>query len=244
MKVVRVLFATLQSREVSAMGLLYLAGALRRAGSPPCEKRGCAMQILLVGAELEENLAIRSLAASAERAGHETSLAPFASEGDTAAVVAAVQRARPDVVGLSMTFQRRGHEFGRLAEALRAAGYAGHVTAGGHFPTFAWQAVLERYPAIDTVVRHEGEATLPELCGALAAGGGPERLAAIAGLAYRDEGGTIRATRARPLECDLDGLPFPKRASDLQVHLGIPTTFLVGSRGCYGTARSAASTPS
>jgi len=192
------------------------------------------MHVLLVGAELEENLAVRSLAASAERAGHRTSFAPFASAEDTEAAVAAVIRERPDVVGLSMTFQRRGHEFGGLAEALRAAGYGGHVTGGGHFPTFAWRAVLERYPAIDTVVRHEGEDTLPELCAALAAGGGPERLEAIAGLAYRGADGALRATRARPLALDLDALPFPKRFGDLQVHLGIPTTFLVGSRGCFG----------
>lgn len=192
------------------------------------------MHVLLVGAELEENLAIRSLAAAAEVAGHRASFAAFGSVEDTDAVVAAVMRERPEVVGLSMTFQRRGHEFGALAEALRAAGYDGHVTGGGHFPTFAWRAVLDRYPAIDTLVRHEGEATLPALCAALEAGGGVDRLAGIAGLAHRGADGRPTATPARPLAMDLDALPFPKRFGDLQVHLGIPTTFLVGSRGCYG----------
>ena len=111
------------------------------------------MRILLVGSELEENLAIRYLASALDAAGHEAQLAAFSSPADGADVAAAVARHRPDMIGLSMTFQRRAEEFGALATDLRAAGYAGHITAGGHFPTFAYREVLERYPAIDSVAR-------------------------------------------------------------------------------------------
>ena len=192
------------------------------------------MDVVLIGAELEENLAVRYLAAALGRAGHRASFAPFAGRDDTGAAVAAALRELLGLVGLSMTFQRRGHEFGELADALRAAGYRGHVTGGGHFPTFAWRSILDRYPSIDTLVRHEGEDTLAELCSALDAGAGADRLASIAGLALRTADGVPQATAARPLAPDLDALPFPTRFGDLQVHLGIPTTFLVGSRGCYG----------
>ena len=191
------------------------------------------MRVLLVGAELEENLAVRYLWAALERAGHEVTAAAFAHEEDAETVLAEVLGQRPGLVGLSITFQRRAHEFGRLAEALRRGGYQGHITCGGHFATFAHRALLDRYPAIDSVVRHEGEGTLPELCAALEASGGG-RLAEIRGLAFRDGTGGMTVTEARPLCPDLDALPLPVRLGEAPRHLGIPTAFLVGSRGCYG----------
>ncbi len=192
------------------------------------------MHVLLVGAELEENLALRTLASALEASGHGFALATFDRSADTAAVLEAVRREAPDVVGMSMTFQYRAKQFGALAEAMRRAGYRGHVTVGGHFPTFAFREVLAAFPAIDSVVRHEGEETLTELCAALAAGAGPGRLAAVRGLAFRDDKGAVVVTPARPLLADLDAQPFPKRIGPPQLHLGIPAAFLVGSRGCYG----------
>jgi radical SAM superfamily enzyme YgiQ (UPF0313 family) len=201
---------------------------------------GTVMHVLLVGAELEENLALRYLASALEARGHTFALATFDRPADAPEVLEAVRAQAPDVVGMSMTFQYRARQFGALAGALRAAGYRGHVTVGGHFPTFAFREVLDAFPAIDTVVRHEGEETLPELCEALAAAGGSgsggagARLATVRGIAFRGEDGAVVATPARPLIADLDALPFPKRIGPPQLHLGIPTAFLVGSRGCYG----------
>lgn len=192
------------------------------------------MHVLLVGAELEENLALRYLASALRARGHSFALARFDRPEDAATVIAAVRGRTPDLVGMSMTFQYRARQFGALAGALRDAGYAGHLTAGGHFPTFAFREVLQAFPAIDSVVRHEGEETLPELCAALAAGGGAERLASVRGIAFRGEGGAIVATPPRPLVADLDALPFPERVGPPQLHLGIPAAFLVGTRGCYG----------
>jgi radical SAM superfamily enzyme YgiQ (UPF0313 family) len=188
------------------------------------------MHVLLAGAELEENLALRYLAAALEAEGHTVDLAPFENAAQAPAVIAAATRRPPALVGLSMTFQFRAREFGALAAALRDAGYGGHITAGGHFPTFAYREVLEAFPALDTVVRHEGEATLPALCDALAKG---RALDGVAGLVFR-RGGAVVANPARPLAADLDALPFPKRVGAPQVHLGVPAAFLVGTRGCYG----------
>jgi radical SAM superfamily enzyme YgiQ (UPF0313 family) len=189
------------------------------------------MRVLLVGSELEENLAIRYLASALEAEGHETELAAFSGVDDTAGVARAVARYRPDLVGLSMTFQRRAEEFGQLATDLRAAGYAGHITAGGHFPTFAYREVLERYPALDSVVRHEGELTLPELCGRLEARAAVD---GIAGLVHRKADGSLHVAPTRALIDDLDAVRFPKRVGEPQLHMGIPAAFVVGSRGCYG----------
>ena len=118
------------------------------------------MRVVLVGAEVEENLATRYLAAALERAGHQVRLSAFSTASDAAAVLKAVKTEQPGLVGLSITFQRRAHEFGALAGALRRAGYAGHICCGGHFPTFAWRELLHRHPGIDSAVRHEGERTI------------------------------------------------------------------------------------
>lgn len=189
------------------------------------------MRVLLVGSELEENLAIRYLASALEAEGHEASLAAFSSRDEARTVVAAAARQRPDVIGLSMTFQRRAEEFGELAGALRATGFAGHITAGGHFPTFAYREVLERYPAIDSVVRHEGELTLPELCARLER---RQTLDGVAGLVHRTSVSGLHVELPRSLLGDLDAVRFPKRVGEPQLHMGIPAAFLVGSRGCYG----------
>ena len=61
------------------------------------------MRILLVGAELEENLALRSLAAVLEPAGHTVTLVGFATAADTASVLATTREMAPDLVGMSMT---------------------------------------------------------------------------------------------------------------------------------------------
>ncbi|MFO0564369.1 MAG: radical SAM protein [Polyangiaceae bacterium] len=189
------------------------------------------MRVLLVGSELEENLAIRYLASALEGAGHQAALAAFSGVSDTASVLEAARSWQPDVIGLSMTFQRRAEEFGELASALRSDGYPGHVTVGGHFPTFAYREVLERYASIDSVVRHEGEVTLVEMCERLARG---LPIDDVRGTATRDAQGTTRAAPPRPLASDLDAIAFPKRVGDPQLHMGIPAAFLVGTRGCYG----------
>ena len=189
------------------------------------------MHVLLVGAELEENLALRYLAAALDRAGHTSELVTFDGPQHERDVVVAALRARPAIVGMSSTFQFRARQFGDLAGALRAAGFAGHVTVGGHFPTFAWREMLEAYPAIDSVVRHEGEITLVELCRAVERGA---PLADIAGLAFRASDGAVVANAARPMIEDLDALPFAKRVDEPQLHMGIPAAFMVGTRGCYG----------
>ncbi|MFO0742522.1 MAG: radical SAM protein [Labilithrix sp.] len=193
------------------------------------------MDVLLVGAEVEENLALRYLGASLRAAGHVPRYARFDRAGDIAAVVAEAARVRPGLIGLSATFQFRAKEFGALAEALRTGGVAAPIVAGGHFPTFAFREMLAAFPAIDVIARHEGEQTIVELAAAATAGPlDAERLAPIAGIAFRDASGAVVASPARPLAPDLDALPFPERFDEPQLHLGVPAAFLVGTRGCYG----------
>lgn len=191
------------------------------------------MHVVLVGPEFEENLSLRYLAAALQQAGHTTSLARFDSPEYTDGVVQQVRREKPDLVGLSMVFQVRAREFCDLAAAFRKTGYRGHITAGGHFATFACESLLHDIPALDSIVRQEGEETLTELVAGLQRGASAEELARIPGLAVRDTQGQVVLAPPRHQTRHLDTLPYPVRDPVPEYHLGVPTSYLVGSRGCY-----------
>jgi hypothetical protein len=72
----------------------------------------------------------------------------------------------------------------------------------------------------------------PMLCASLERDQGD--LSTVRGLVFRDGQGGLAVCAPRPLCPDLDALAFPERPGEAPQHLGIPTAFLVGSRGCYG----------
>jgi anaerobic magnesium-protoporphyrin IX monomethyl ester cyclase len=182
------------------------------------------MRAILIGADFEENLGVGILAACLEREGHAVEILPFNVAADTAPLVARVCASAPDLVGLSMQFQHRAPEFLALSRALRRAGYRGHVTCGGQFPTLAFREVLEGEHGIDTVVLHDGEHTLVALAEALVHG---------RSLRDTDDGLAVR-TAERRMPDDLDAIPFPKRYRDHNRHMGVPFVPLLGGRGCWG----------
>src|SRR5262249_53884237 len=72
---------------------------------------------------------------------------------------------------------------------------------GGVYPSYHAGTILAHEPAVDVIVRGEGEATTIELVNALQ---NSQSLRHIAGLAYR-EGGRVVVTADRPPIADLDG---------------------------------------
>ena len=185
--------------------------------------------VLLVGAEFEENLSLRYLAAAVEEDGEASVLLPFNRAAQADEIVRQAAAADPLVVGISIPFQLRAREFLDLATALRAGGYRGHITAGGHFATFEYENILRDFPAVDSVVRHEGEATLRELCRRLRSG---EPVAGLAGAVTRaPEGGIVDGGKRRLPP--LDTLPFPVRLGEPHQVMGVKVSPIVGSRGCY-----------
>ena len=109
------------------------------------------MRLVLIGADFEENLGLGMIAAAAEGAGHTVRVIAFNQPSEAASVVAQVLAADADVVGLGVQFQHRAHEFFALSARLRAAGFAGHITAGGQYPTLAWRESLDARYGIDSV---------------------------------------------------------------------------------------------
>ena len=188
------------------------------------------MEILLAGPDYEENLSIRYLSASLLSAGRETVLAAFNAPTDITAVANAAQCA--DLVGLSMCFQSRAREFLRLAQRIKSRDPKKLIVAGGHYASCAAGPLLANHPEIDIVAIHEGERTFVEIADAM-----PhleERLPGIRGIAYRN-GRQVRFTNPRPMLDDLDALPFPDRRGPVHLIAGVPTSYVMGSRGCYGS---------
>jgi anaerobic magnesium-protoporphyrin IX monomethyl ester cyclase len=188
------------------------------------------VRVLLVGPDYEENLSIRYLSASLLSAGHEPALAAFNSRADIPAVAGVAECA--GIIGLSMCFQSRAEEFLHLAQSIKSRDPKKLVVAGGHYASCAAEPLLTNHPEIDIIVIHEGERTLVEIADAV-----PrleERLPHIAGIAYRD-GPLVRFTNSRRTLDDLDALPFPDRRGPVHRIAGVPTSYLMGSRGCYGS---------
>jgi methylmalonyl-CoA mutase cobalamin-binding subunit len=197
-------------------------------------------RVALVGAEYEENLSLRYLAAAVEAAGFVADIVPFEHSTRADDLAAAVVRDAPIVVGLSVPFQHHARATLGLAAALRARGYRGHITAGGHFATFEFENILRDHPGLDSVVRHEGEDTLVDLCQHVRDGmpvAGLPGLVARAGRSGRlpivgAPAPSIVVGPKRPLP-ELDALPFPDRRGEVHDVLGVPTVPILGSRGCY-----------
>lgn len=192
---------------------------------------------LLVGAEDLENLGTRYLAAVLRQHGYSAELAAFSTADDMDAVVQQAKLVQPRLIGLSVIFQYRTPEFMALAAALRRELPNAHITAGGHFPTFAAHELLRDFPALDSVVRGEGESTLLELVQKLDA---PQAWQDILGLSFRRDvsarpysDGQLIDNPSRPLVAQLDDLPFPVRDTPPQHHLGVGYSPILGSRGCY-----------
>jgi len=203
------------------------------------------MRVALVGSEVEENLSLRYLASALRRAGHRAAIIPFGCREEMDHALTVLSGMEPDLIGLSMVFQKRAMEFMELASRLREEGYRGHITCGGHFPTFSYSEIMTGCTGIDSAVRHEGEEAIVELACALEEG---RALSGIKGLVFRshenvekystdeekDDSGLIIENNPRPPSENLDLLDFPARDFAPKLHLGIPVAPLVGSRGCYG----------
>ncbi|MGO8985393.1 MAG: B12-binding domain-containing radical SAM protein [Candidatus Korobacteraceae bacterium] len=184
------------------------------------------MKVALMGAELEENLGLRYIASSLESHGHSVAIVPFNSEQDQKSAVRQALEFEPQIVGLSMVFTSRGREFCRLAEAIREAGFRGHLIAGGPFASFNCERLVTEFPDFNSVALGEGEELMCCLAENL---DHPER---VPGLCYRDDLGRPRTNPAIGNPDKLDELPWPKRTT-FHSYFDKPIASVLTSRGCW-----------
>lgn len=181
--------------------------------------------------EKPESLALECIAGALRAGGLQTTIADAEFEGlDRDSFVARLVGDGPAMVGFTIADPSYIRPTYAVARGLRSAGYEGHITLGGHAPTFSADDVLAQCPEISSVAMHEGEETVVELARRLTFG---EEWRDIDGIAFRDGDKTIR-NRPRPLIRNLDSLPFPDRAYYHDVRDDLDTALVSRSRGCYG----------
>ena len=120
----------------------------------------------------------------------------------------------------------------RLAADLKLIRPDAFIVLGGPEVSYGTFELMSGNPAIDCVVRGEGEETFRELAGVAAACGGippGELLASVHGITCRIDG-EIVTTPDRPPVPSLDLLPSPFRAGLVQIDR--PLVYLETSRGC------------
>lgn len=186
-------------------------------------------RVLLVGAEDEENLAIRYLAAVVEEEGNATEIVACSRRSDFRNVLNAVEKTKPELIAVSLAFQSLTPMYFDLIKEIRAKGYNGHLTVGGHFATFEFKKILETQQGIDSVIRFEGETPIVALVDALQK---KQSLSAVPNLVFKSNGSIIENNCICEFP-DLDKLPFPVRKKQQDVRLGESFATLVASRGCW-----------
>jgi len=182
--------------------------------------------IALVGAECEENLALRYIWGALAAAGHGVQLIPFNAAAETDSVAAELAASGADVAGFSMVFTYRATEFAALANRARALGFRGGLVAGGHFAAFNAEALLRDVPAIDAVAIGEGEQLMTTL-----AANWPD-LDSVPGLVWRDAAGKMVRNQPAAKPSCLDDLALPVRLDPADEFLGLPIANVLSSRGC------------
>ena len=159
------------------------------------------MRILFIEKQIDyEPLGLLYLSAVLRGAGHEVRLAVAAEENP----VAVAQAWQPAIVGYSVYTGSQTY-YRDLNLRLKAALPDIVSVFGGPHPTYFPEFIEE--PGVDAVCVGEGEDAMRELVAAVEAG---RPLRGIANWWFKD-GDRIERNAPRPLENDLDRLPFPDR---------------------------------
>jgi len=135
---------------------------------------------------------------------------------------------RPDVVGISVLSVEVASAL-KISEICKRYDKRCFVVWGGLHPTFLPEECL-RQPAVDAVIRGEGEFPMLDLCRALEHGG---RVHEIRNLSCRVDGTVIHNPLREPV-ADISSLPFPARESVLYPESFDFKSFgsMIISRGC------------
>ena len=133
---------------------------------------------------------------------------------------------RPSVVGLAI-YQTNIRLAVRLARLVRSCDPSIVVAVGGPQATFMPGEALVHMPAVDIIIRGEGERVLPDLVTCLGRRGD---ISGVKGIVFRDGAG-VRETEPRALVRNLDTFPSPYQTGVFRWtdHSGAA---MLTSRGC------------
>jgi anaerobic magnesium-protoporphyrin IX monomethyl ester cyclase len=133
---------------------------------------------------------------------------------------------QPYLVGVTCTTEAVSAAL-RLCRFIKEQVPGAYTVLGGPHPTFEYRAVMEE-PAVDFVIRYEGDVALPQLVRALHSA--EPALSAVPNLCWKEDGHLV-VNPVAPFISDLDGLPLPARhLIDLSRYA--LSGALITSRGC------------
>jgi anaerobic magnesium-protoporphyrin IX monomethyl ester cyclase len=146
-------------------------------------------------------LGLAYVAAALRQAGYQVSIKDgFAEQMIWRDLESFLEEERPDVLGLSSMSPVIDTVF-KAAHLARP--YVSTIVMGGPHVSVWGQEVFQQCPEIDFGIIGEGEQTMVEFMGALAAGQRPDAIPGVVGRGF--------AGPPRPMIKDLDTLPFPAR---------------------------------
>ena len=175
------------------------------------------------------------VASSLMRAGHAVKFlnGAFLSSAD---IVSSLAEFQPHFVGIySTTFGWK--KAVETAETVRSSHSSAFIAVGGPYPIAMKEQCLHNAASVDAVVTGEGEATVVEILERLSRG---DDLNGVKGVIFRS-GSKIVVNPERPLNSDLDALPFPAREllGGTDSYIPPPATYkrkpvavIITSRGC------------
>lgn len=179
-------------------------------------------------------LGLASLGAVLERKGFSVQIFDTTAIGlSQEEIVRQIQASRPDWIGITATTVEINHAL-QLAALIKQVLPKVKIIFGGAHPT-ALPGEVAAHPAVDAVVRGEGEETLVALVQA-------SDWAKVQGITWRTESGEIQANPSRPMIADLDKLPMPAYhllpMKNYRPSIGnfrrLPAISMVTTRGCPG----------
>lgn len=181
------------------------------------------------GLTTHPHVGVAYLASFLRQKGVEVRIFDDGIEEDTAGLPGTIARFRPDLVGITM-FSYCFRYARELVDMVKKECAVPVVVGGPHVST-ARERILSDTSA-DFAVKHEGEYALLELLQGIS--GGRSDFSGISGLIWR-KGREITENPDRPLNKELDALPFPDydvfgiERYDCYKHRTLP---LITSRGC------------
>jgi anaerobic magnesium-protoporphyrin IX monomethyl ester cyclase len=181
--------------------------------------------IFIAGTEYD-NLGIGYMCSTLAETGIETKIIDFQKKN--ADILNIIKRNDPSLIGFSIYFLNYIEKFRELGKYLRSEGIKCHFTAGGHYASLKPEEVFNFMPWLDSIVRFEGEYTLPELVKCIISGTDWKQTDSLAYI----ENGQIILNPLRPLEKDLDKFPFPKRSPLKNFAFNKTFSTIIAGRGC------------
>ncbi|MEZ5870563.1 MAG: magnesium-protoporphyrin IX monomethyl ester anaerobic oxidative cyclase [Nitratireductor sp.] len=139
---------------------------------------------------------------------------------------------KPDIIMIGHSGSTSAHPVSvEIANRAREIMADVCIVYGGVYPTYHWQDILEECPAIDVIVRGEGEQTILDLTGAIADGAS---LRSVRGIAFRENGKPV-ATAPAVMIVDLDAFRIGWELidhTDYSYWGGLRGVIMQFSRGC------------